>query len=413
MNDQDTPLPTGFELTALDEEFRTTPLPRLNRLREDAPVYYDASLNRYFLTKMSDLRTILKDKTMLVDPRTSAPESYSRLLTGMPADGSNDYEPAILFQDNPNHHRLRSIVAQAFSLRNINAWEKRITAITHEILDGFAQEPEIDLVAQFAEQLPFRVIALILGIPKSEHEQFCQWGKDIALSLDPLRTPSQTKQMDHAAEKLNKYIGDMAQERRSVPKGDLLTILVNAEEEGTRLSVEELKTMTKFLLTAGTLTVASLLSSGMYLLLSNPKQLKKLQTNPDLMPNAIEEMLRCTAPATETQRHCPHDLKMEEGQEIKASRTICASLLAANHDPASFPNPEKFDIERENTKHISFGDGVHFCLGAQLARLEGRIAFAALLERFPDISLVDNQPIYSGLPVFRTLQKLPLRLHGA
>lgn len=413
MNDKNTPLPTGFELTALDAEFRSNPLPRLNRLRIEAPVYYDSSLNRYFLTKMSDLKTILKDRDMLVDPRTSAPDSYTRLLTGMPADGSNDYEPAILFQDNPNHRRLRSIVAQAFSLRNINAWEKRITAIAHELIDGFGQDAQIDLVTQFAEQLPFRVIALILGIPMSEQNEFCQWGKDIALSLDPLRTPSQTKQMDHAAEKLTEYIGNMAQERRSVPKGDLLTILVNAEEDGARLSVNELTTMTKFLLTAGTLTVASLISSGMYLLLANPDQLAKLRTNPDLMLNAVEEMLRCTTPATETQRHCPHDMELKDGEKLEAGKTICTSLLAANHDPASFPNPEKFDIERENTKHISFGEGEHFCLGAQLARLEGRIAFTALLERFPDISLVDDQPLYSGLPVFRTLQKLPLKLQGA
>lgn len=413
MNDHDTPLPTGFELTALDEEFRTTPLPRLKRLRTKAPVYYDASLNRYFLTRMSDLKIILKDRDMLVDPRTSAPESYTRLLTGMPADGSNDYEPAILFQDNPNHRRLRAIVAQAFSLRNINAWEKRITAIAHELIDDLAQEPQIDLVEHFAERLPFRVIALILGIPKSEHAQFCQWGKDIALSLDPLRTPDQSRKMDHAAEKLTEYIKDLAQERRSVPKGDLLTILVNAEEEGARLSVEELTTMTKFLLTAGTLTVASLISSGMYLLLTNPDQFTKLRANPDLMPNAVEEMLRCTTPATETQRHCPHNIKLEDGPEMDAGKTICASLLAANHDPDSFPNPELFDIERENLNHISFGEGSHFCLGAQLARLEGRIAFTALLERFPNISLVDDVPTYSGLPVFRTLQTLPINLDKA
>ncbi|MBV1886274.1 MAG: cytochrome P450 [Parvibaculaceae bacterium] len=413
MNELDPPLPTGFELTALDEEFRSTPLPRLSRLRTEAPVYYDASLNRYFLTKMSDLKVVLKNKDMLVDPRTSAPESYTRLLTGMPADGSNDYEPAILFQDNPNHRRLRSIVAQAFSLRNINAWEKRITAIAHELIDNFVGKSQIDLVQVFAEQLPFRVIALILGIPKSEHAEFCQLGKDIALSLDPLRTPTQSKQMDHAAEKLSEYIGGLAQERRSVPKDDLLTILVNAEEDGARLTTAELITMTKFLLTAGTLTVASLLSSGMYLLLTNPDQIAKLRANPELIPNAVEEMLRCTTPATETQRHCPHNIKMNEGQEMEAGKTICTSLLAANHDPDSFPDPEHFNIERENIKHISFGEGAHFCLGAQLARLEGRIAFKALLERLPNISLVDDLPTYSGLPVFRTLETLTLNLDNA
>lgn len=413
MNDHDAPLPTGFELTALDEEFRATPHPRLDRLRTEAPAFYDSSLNRYFLTKMRDLKTVLKAKDMRVDPRTSAPESYTRLLTGMPADGSNDYEPAILFQDNPNHRRLRSIVAQAFSLRNVNAWEKRITTITHEIIDGFAQETDIDLVTQFAEQLPFRVIALILGIPPSEHVEFCQWGKDIALSLDPLRTPAQTKKMDHAAEKLQRYIGELAQERRSVPKGDLLTILVNAEEDGARLSVDELIIMTKFLLTAGTLTVASLISSGIYLLLSNTEQLQKLKNNPELMPNAIEEMLRYTSPATETQRHCPHDMTLEGGEKLEAGKTICTSLLAANHDPDIFPHPDHFDIERKNTKHVSFGDGEHFCLGAQLARLEGRIALQALLKRFPNMSLQDDTTTYSGLPVFRTLQTLPLKLQGA
>lgn len=410
MNDRNPPLPTGFELTALDEEFRATPLLRLNRLRSEAPVYYDASLNRYFLTRMSDLKIVLKNRDMLVDPRTSAPESYTRLLTGMPADGSNDYEAAILFQDNPNHHRLRSIVAQAFSLRNVNAWEKRITVIAHELIDSFAQKSQIDLVEEFAEQLPFRVIALILGIPKTEHTEFCQLGKDIALSLDPFRTPAQSKRMDHAAEKLSEYIKGLAQERRSVPKGDLLTILVNAEEDGARLTIAELVTMTKFLLTAGTLTVTSLISSGMYFLLKNADQLIKLRANPGLMPNAVEEMLRCTTPATETQRHCPHNIQMEEGQEIEAGKTICASLLAANHDPESFPNPETFDIERANLKHVSFGEGAHFCLGAQLARLEGRIVFTALLERFPNLSLVDGTHTYSGLPVFRTLQALPIHL---
>lgn len=403
----DLDLPTGARLTALDEDYRENLYTVLDRLRAAAPVHRDAELGHVFATRHDDVRAVLRDRDLLVDPRTTLPDDYVRLF--VPDLESDDYNPSMLFLDDPDHKRLRGIVSQAFNPRSVEAMRPRIEAIAAELLDAMEGKSEADLIAAYAAPLPTIVIAEMLGVAREDRAEFKRWSDDIVQAFDPLRSEETSRRMAASQEAMRAYFVDAIAERRAHPREDLMSELIRAEEEGNRLTNREVLSMCTLLLTAGNVTTTDLIGNGMFALLTHRGELDKLKARPSLIVNAVEEMLRYDSPVTDSGRHAARDI-IVGGCPVEKGRTVTTSLAAANHDPAVYPDPHRFDIERADTHHHSFGGGVHMCLGAPLARLEAQIAIQALITRFPAIALAKEAPVRRHLPAFRGFQRLVVTL---
>ena len=400
-------LPTGARLTSLDEDYREHLHEVLDDLREKAPAHRDPEFHHVFLTRHDDVKAVLKDRDMFVDPRTTLPDDYVRFFVS-DAD-SADYEPSILFLDDPDHRRLRGIVSQAFNPRSVEAMRPRIEAIAAELLDAMEGEDEVDLITAYAAPLPTMVIADMLGVALERRADFKRWSDDIVQVFDPLRTPETTARMEASQQAMRAFFTDVIAERRVKPGDDLISGLIRAEEEGARLTNREVLSMCTLLLTAGNVTTTDLIGNGMFALLGHPRELERLKAGPGLIVNAVEEMLRYDSPVTDSGRHALKDVEIG-GCPIEKGRSLTVSLAAANHDPAIYPDPHKFDIIRADTHNQSFGGGVHMCLGAPLARLEAQIAINALLARFPAIAPWSRKPVRRHLPAFRGFEHLTARL---
>lgn len=400
-------LPTGVRLTALDEEFREHLYNVLDGLRVAAPVHADPELHHVFLTRHDDVKAVLKDRDMYVDPRTTLADDYVRLF--VPELDTADYEPSMLFLDDPDHRRLRGIVSQAFNPRAVEAMRPRIEAIARELLDAMEGAPTVDLITAYAAPLPTIVIADMLGVERERRADFKRWSDDIVQAFDPMRSAETSERIAASQTAMRAFFVEAIAERRARPRDDLITGLIRAEEEGAKLSNREVLSMCTLLLTAGNVTTTDLIGNGMYALLSHRGELEKLKANPALIVNAVEEMLRFDSPVTDSGRHALADVEIG-GCPIVKGRSITTSLAAANHDPSVYPEPHKFDIERADTHNQSFGGGVHMCLGAPLARLEAQIGIAALIARFPAIALGEEAPRRRHLPAFRGFERLPVKL---
>lgn len=405
-------LPLGIRLTALDETYREDLHSVLDRLRSDAPVHRDTELGRFVLTRHDDVRSLLRDRNWGVDPRKSTPDSYVRLITGTETqEGLDNYEPSMLFLDDPNHKRLRGLVSQAFNPRVIENMRARTQTITRQLLDELDGKTEIDLIADFAGPLPTLVIADMLGVSLADRADFKRWSDDLIFGFDPLRDEETSRRIEASGEAMRAYFETTIAERRKNPASDLISDLIRAQEqEGTeRLSDNEVMSMCTLLLIAGNVTTTDLLGNGLYALMTHPEQMEKLKSDPALIENAVEEMLRFDSPVTDSAR-LPFEDNEVAGCPIKKGMTTYTSLAAANHDPSVYPDPHLFDIEREDTHHQSFGGGIHMCLGAPLARLEAQIGINMFLARFPNLQLADTPAKRRHLPSFRGFETLPVLL---
>ena len=400
------PVPTGVAVTSLDPSFQQDPDPVLDELRERDPVHHDEVLHRWLLTTQADVDGTLRDRTLSADPRNAAPGSFMALFTA--PDGR---EPSILFLDNPEHDRLRGLVSKAFTPRAIEGMEPRIQQIADELLDAVAAQPRFDLIAGYAGPLPTIVIAEMLGVDPADRDRFKRWSDLGVMGFDPLLSPEDRALVDQAQIELADYLRRVIAERRAAPRPDLVSSLIAVEEAGVRLTDDEIVTMCALLLAAGNVTTTDLIGNGTLALLRHPDQMQLLRTDPSLIKNAIEEMLRYDSPVTETAR-IPLTPTEVRGCPIGAGESIVQVLAAANHDPTVHADPHRFDIRRPDTQHHSFGGGIHFCLGAPLARLEGRIAITTLLRRFPNLALSAEPLEYRRIPGFRGLQRLTV-LTGA
>ena len=310
----------------------------------------------------------------------------------------------MLNADPPVHSRLRSLVSQAFTARRVEALRPRITAIAQRLLDALPASGSVDLLEAFAFPLPITVIAELLGVPLEDQHLFREWTTILLAprgnQLEPLRK---------TAIQLQQYFQGFLARRRAEPRDDLTSALLAAEEQGDRLTPVELMSMVFLLMVAGHETTVNLLGNGVWALLRHPEQLARLREDPSLMETAVEEMLRYCGPV----RHTTSRFAVEElefaGQRIPAGEMIVASLLSANHDAEQFPEPERFDIARTPNRHIAFGSGIHFCLGAPLARLEALLALPPLLERLAGLRFAEDPSTLrwrSGL--IHGLERLPI-----
>jgi Cytochrome P450 len=399
------PLPKGIQLTPFDPQFRDHPYEVLKSLRERAPVLHDDQFNRWYLSRFDDVRQILRDKDMSADPRKANPASYvARIaaLTGTAQGGSA--APSMLFMDDPDHRRVRGLVNKAFTLKAVEALRPRVREIATALLAQI-EDTEFDLMTSFAGVLPVIVIAEMLGIDPADRDSFRRWSEvSVAAFFNPFRTAQQSEGAMQAQQELNDYFQRMIELRRATPLADLISDMVHAEEAGDHMTDQEIVTQCNLLLIAGNVTTTDLIGNGVKALLDHPHELAKLRARPELINNAIEEILRYDSPVTNSGRNVQRELSLR-GCPMHLGDSITVSLAAANHDPEVNPDPQRFDIERANIQHQSFGGGKHTCLGAPLARVEAQEGITALLQRFPNLQRSPRGLKYRTIPSFRGMSE--------
>jgi hypothetical protein len=314
----------------------------------------------------------------------------------------------MVFLDPPDHDRLRALVNRAFTPRQV----ARVLPITREIAarlaDAAARSGSVDLYDAFAQRLPLQVICELVGIPEVDAAQMGEWTAALSLAT-AYPTPEARVGADDAMLGFEEYVSGLVEERRARPREDLLSALVSVEEAGDRLDSDELVAMVVQFLYAGHETTRNLIGNGLFTLLRHPAELARLRAEPALVPGAVEEMLRFEPPIIFLSRVVAVDMSLA-GVELAAGELIQLSLASANRDPAEFEEPDRFDVARVPGRHLSFGYGPHFCLGANVARMEARVAFEALLSRFGSIELVGPEPAWATATALRTLECFPVRL---
>jgi cytochrome P450 len=312
---------------------------------------------------------------------------------------------SILFKDDPDHRRLRGLVSKPFSPRAVEDLRPRIRANVEDLLDTLT-EPYFDLVRSFADPLPVIVISEMLGVARDMRAQFKQWSADITAGFfNPLRLEEQTERGARAQQALSEYLSAVITARRRQPGSDLISSMITADEGEEPLTDAEIRGQTNLLLIAGNVTTSDLIANSLKALLLHPEQLAALRADPELIGNAVEEVLRYDSPVTQSNRILPTDMSFS-GCPMHKGQSITMSLAGANHDPRANPDPDTFDIRRRDIRHQSFGGGRHLCLGAWLARLEAQEAILGLLRRFPYLSLNEQTFEYRPVPSFRGLQEL-------
>ena len=406
--------------TALDEldqqltspAFFADPYPFYHRLREADPVHWSDANGGWMLTRYDDVLATLKDTRHF-----SSRGRFSAVIERIPPDVRARVQPledhfkvGLIASDPPDHTRMRALVNRAFTPRVVEQLRPRIQALVDGYLDAVQDRGEMDVVRDLAYPLPATVIAELLGAPPEDRDRFKRWTAGIMAFQGTGRVrPEVIEESQRALLEMRAFLTDLAEQRRRAPREDLMSRLVEAEEEGEKLTHAELMTTCVTLLTAGHETTTSLIGSGLYTLLRHPDQLRVLRERPDLMPSAIEEMLRYESPLQRNPRSVAADVELD-GKRLRRGDYVMQVLGAANRDPAQFPEPDRFDVTRQPNRHVAFGFGIHFCVGASLARLEAPIAIESVLRRMPRLKLaVDHDAIrWHQHGLLRGLTSLPV-----
>jgi cytochrome P450 len=393
--------------------FKANPYPFYARLRGEAPVWRATLRDRrtaWLVTRYEDVARVLKDDTFAKD-KLNAMDPEQRAKTPWVPGFLKPLERNMLDLDDPDHARLRALVSKAFTPRLIERLRGRIETLCEELLDSMQRIREhrdgIDLVVGYALPLPATVIAELLGVPAEDQVRFHRWSNrlvSVSSGRDMLRTLP-------AALSFVRYLRRLVERRRADPEDDLITALIRVEEAGAKLSEDELLAMAFLLLVAGLETTVNLIASGTLALLEHPEQAERLRRDPSLMKPAVEELLRYTSPVEmATERYAREDTEIA-GTTIPRGELVLAVLGSANRDERQFEDPEALDLARDPNRHLAFGrGGVHHCLGAPLARMEGQIALNALLRRFPGVRLAPETLRWRRGLFLRGLERLPLVL---
>ena len=379
------------------------PYPIYAELRARAPVHRNRLLDAWVLSRHADVDAVLRDfRRFSNDQRKRDPVRRRRsTLPQIPY-------PTILFLDPPDHTRLRSLVNKAFTPKAVADLEPRIRRMTRTLLDAAADPNGFDLMETLANPLPVMVIADMLGVPLEDRAQFREWSNQRARILEPTGSRKEFRIAEEASKSLDAYFLSIIKARRIVPRDDIISALIQVEEEGDRLTEGEMLGLLRLLLVAGNETTTNLIGNGMLALLRHPEQLSALREDPGRIPAAVEELLRFDSPVQASLRLVLEDCEVN-GIPLRRDDNVLLLNGAANHDPAVFDHPERLDIGRRENNHVAFGRGIHFCLGAPLARLEGRIAIEVLLERYPSLRLMSDRPAFRSSIVLRGLETLPVR----
>jgi cytochrome P450 len=405
--------PHVLELTPLNPAFREDPYRVLAEVREHHPVMRDEQAGCFFISRHEDVRGILTDLTLWRSPEKAEPAAVltRRILEqNQERDRDRDGPGSILLLDDPDHARIRHPLSQALYKR-VAKCRPLVEEVVAETLDRLEGRETFDLMAGVALPIPIDVIARILGVDNTRLVEFRDWSEGVIQSLNPLRTPAQTEHMERASEAIGPFMLGMLEQRRARPADDLVTDMVQLQAAGADLTDADLVTNLISLLVGGNLTTTDLIGNGVRLFLLNPDELAKLQADPSLIGAAVEEILRYEPPVDITNRIASREMEVG-GCPVHEAQSMMVSLRGANRDPAVFEDPDRFDITRKKSPHVSFGGGAHICIGAPLARLEAQVSLLRLFERFPDLKLADPdaKPEWRTMPFFRGLQHLEVRV---
>ncbi|HJP66668.1 MAG TPA: cytochrome P450 [Actinomycetota bacterium] len=380
------------------------PYPYYHELRERGRVL-QVGENLWLVSGHPEAVRILRDPRISVDAR-KAPKLQARgRVRGLSREGVG--APSLLRIDAPDHTRLRNLVTKAFSARVVQDLRPSMQEMTDELLDQAHQVGGMEVVGELAYPLPIHVICGMLGVPAEDRELFTSWSDKVA------RIPSAPDRYKSAAQRRRAtvesqaYLQNLIEEHRAEPRDDLLTKLIDVEEQG-HLSDDELVSIMILLLIAGHETTVNLITNGIYTMLRNPDQLSLLQDDPSLIVTAVDELLRYESPVQRVSRFSVEDFEID-GKVIPEQDDIVIMLGAANRDPAVFVDPDRLDITREDNRHLAFAAGAHFCLGAALARAEGQIAIGTLLRRYPNATVVEDEVVWRNSAALRGLSTLPIR----
>lgn len=395
--DTQTP-PTDFA----DPQFKADPYPLFAQMREQAPVQKARLPNGvevYAITRFEDVRAGLKDPRLVKNIHNARPGEATEMARVM-------NNATMLRADPPEHTRLRALAHEAFTPKFVNQLRPHIQEIADALLDAVQARGSMDLIDEFAFPLPITVICEMLGVPANDNRLFRDWSSAIIASG---AISSETPQPIPEIGLTLQYLHELVNERRVAPKDDLISAMLHVDQQGDHFSETELLATTLILLIAGHETTVNLIGNGMLALLRHPEQLEKLQAEPALMRGAVDELLRYVNPAQSVNRYAAEDLEIA-GTLIPRGSHLVLLVAAANHDADYVANPERLDVTRGNAQHVAFGQGIHYCLGAPLARLEGEIAIATLLRRLPTLRLAIAPEKLVWRPGFelRGLSALPI-----
>jgi len=396
-----------------DPDFRADPYQQYARILEEAPTH-QSPLGGWVLARYADIEKVLRNPHMTMGGVLNPTEREQLLraqgiweiweTSAVPVFMDN----AVLLKDPPDHTRLRSLMSKAFTPRAIEALRPHIQALVDKMLDDVGAGGETDLVADLAFPLPALVICEMLGVPIEDRDALKGWSAAAARLLDPLTDIATFSEAAEALAGFNGYFAGLVAERRRQPRGDLLSVLIAAEEDGQRLSDNELLTNMTFLFGAGHETTQNLIGNAVLALLENPEQLDVLRARPELIKNAVEEFLRFDPPVQVTGRTALEPIDLTDVAADSGERFVLL-LAAGNRDPAQFEDPHRLDLARHDVRPLSFGGGIHFCLGAALARVEGQVAIGSVVSRFSKLELTAD-PVRRETFTLRGLASLPLRV---
>jgi cytochrome P450 PksS len=392
----------------LSPQFKANPFPFFARLRAEQPVYRTTLPDKtpiWLVTRYEDVNALLKDERFAKSRTNALTPDQLRQQPWVPPM-FRPLERNMLDLDPPDHTRLRALVHKAFTPRLVEQMRARVQTLADELLDAVARKGEMDLIRDYALLLPMTIITEILGVPTRDRDKFHKWSK-VIVSVNQF---SNNWRVIPAIWMFNRYLRGFFKMRRADPRDDLASALIQAEEAGDTLSEDELLAMVFLLLIAGHETTVNLIGSGTLALIEHPDQMEKLRRDPSLIKPAVEELLRYTAPVfMSTERYAREKVTIE-GVTIPRGELTLGVIGSANRDETVFENPDTLDITRENNKHLAFGQGIHYCLGAPLARLEAQIAINTLLDRMPDLRLKGSPESLRWRPslILRGLDALPV-----
>ena len=386
-------------------EQRQNPYPLYHRFRDEHPMHR-ADPGLWTFTRYQDILAVLRDDRFSADPRNATVFDEFRLEAGDESPLRNAAGTVLLFTDPPDHTVLRTLVNKAFTPRTVEKLRSHITGIVDDLLEPYSSAGGMDVIGDFAYPLPALVICELMGVPVEDRDKFKGWSSEVAPLIDPVSTPDTLQKAMGTIAQFGMYFWALIEDRRKTPRDDFLSALISAEENDQKLTVEQLLSLCVLIFIAGHETTQNLIGNGLLALLRNRDQLEKLRDGAPIKP-AVEELLRYDSPVQLTARSATTDIKIAESTIPKGEEVIVL-LGAGNRDPSVFPDPDRLDITREKSQIVSFGGGAHFCLGAGLARLEGEIAFPALLSRFPGIEL-DEDPQFRKTFTLRGLETLKVR----
>jgi cytochrome P450 len=404
---------TKARKSLFSQEILQDPYPTYARLHQEGPIHYVEVAGKWAVWSIISHPVCA---SIAKDTRLSAKRAQQMLLP-LPLSRQAEFSELarmlslwLIFMDPPEHTRLRKLLNKGFSAAAVEALRPQVEVIVDEMLKPLQHGSEVDLMNHFANPMPVRIILEMLGIPHELRDIFVNWSRAIgAFRGNPNRTVDEARAAQDALVQLTEFFRQTVAERRRKKGNDLISLLIDIEEEGEVLTEEELYAQCIALLFAGHETTRNLIGNGVYTLLRNPEQTAELRAKPELIRSAVEELLRYESPVQFTARVLKEDMEIC-GQLIRKGWTVQCMLGAANRDPKQFKEPDRLDLKRLNNQHLAFGAGLHACIGAQLARLEGQVAILSLVQRFPKMKLTGPRPEWASTFGLRGLKSLSVTI---